>query len=96
MGTLKGQNLRILVFDHTETPEGEGATPYDVFKVIGMATSCTITLNNNLDNASHKDIVGMAPMPQVMSGTSRVIERGRYSSYADCYQEYAADDADVG
>ena len=72
MGTLKGQNLRILVFDHTETPEGDGATPYDVFKVIGMATSCTITLNNNLDNASHKDIVGMAPMPQVMSKSWQV------------------------
>lgn len=72
MATLKGQNLRILVFDHTETPEGAGATPYDVFKVIGMTTGCTITLNNNLDNASHKDIVGMAPMPQVISKSWQV------------------------
>ena len=59
MGTLKGQNFRICVFDHTET----GDTPYDVFKVIGMATGCTVTLTNNTEDASHKDIVGAASMP---------------------------------
>jgi len=59
MGTLKGQNFRICVFDHTET----GDTPYDVYKVIGMATGCTVTLTNNTEDASHKDIVGAAAMP---------------------------------
>ena len=61
MGTLKGQNFRICVFDHTET----GDTPYDVYKVIGMATGCTVTLQNNVEDASHKDIVGAAAMPTV-------------------------------
>ena len=59
MSTLKGQNFRICVFDHTET----GDTPYDVYKVIGMATGCTVTLQNNVEDASHKDIVGAAAMP---------------------------------
>ncbi len=59
MGTLKGQNFRICVFDHTET----GDTPYDVYKVIGMATGCTVTLTNNTEDASHKDVVGAAAMP---------------------------------
>lgn len=67
MGTLKGQNLRICVFDHTETPEGAGATPYDVFKVIGMATNCTITQTNNTDEGSTKDDVGMASKPTTAS-----------------------------
>jgi hypothetical protein len=67
MGTLKGQNLRLCVFDHTETPEGEGATPYDVFKVIGMATNCTITQTNNTDESSTKDDVGMASKPTTSS-----------------------------
>lgn len=61
MGTLKGQNFRICTFDHTET----GDTPYDVYKVIGMATGCTVTLTNNVEDASHKDIVGAAAMPTV-------------------------------
>jgi len=59
MSTLKGQNFRICVFDHTET----GDTPYDVYKVIGMATGCTVTLTNNTEDASHKDVVGAAAMP---------------------------------
>ena len=63
MGTLKGQNFRICVFDHTET----GDTPYDVYKVIGMATGCTVTETNNTEEASHKDIVGAAAMPTVTS-----------------------------
>ena len=63
MGTLKGQNFHICVFDHTET----GDTPYDVYKVIGMATGCTVTETNNTEDASHKDIVGAAAMPTVTS-----------------------------
>ena len=45
---LKGQNFRILVHNaanHVYTP-------------VGMATNCTVTLTNNTDDASHKDIVG--------------------------------------
>ena len=52
---LKGQNLRIYTVD------GGDAT------VVGMATNCTINLNTSTDDASHKDIVGMAPMPTVTS-----------------------------
>ena len=52
---LKGQNFRILYLDN------------DKFKVIGMATNCQITLNNNTEEAGHKDIVGMAAVPTVVS-----------------------------
>ena len=57
MPTLKGQNFRICVFDFTA----------EKYKVIGMATGCTVTLTNNTDDASHKDIVGAAAMPTVVS-----------------------------
>ena len=56
---LKGQNLRILVHNAT-------AHTYDV---VGMATSCTITLNANTENASTKDDVGLAAKP-VVTGKS--------------------------
>lgn len=54
---LKGQNLRILSYDSTA----------EKFKVVGMATNCTVNLNSNTDNGSHKDIVGMADLPTVTS-----------------------------
>ena len=54
---LKGQNFRILTFDSTASK----------FKVIGMATNCTVNLNANTEDASHKDIVGMAAAPTVVS-----------------------------
>lgn len=57
MPTLKGQNFRICVFDFTA----------EKYKVIGMATGCTVTLTNNTDDANHKDIVGAAAMPTVVS-----------------------------
>ena len=57
MGTLKGQNLRICTYDTTA----------EKYKVIGMATGCTVTLQNNTDPGSHKDIVGAADMPQTVS-----------------------------
>jgi len=57
MATLKGQNFRICIFDSTA----------EKYKVIGMATGCTVTLTNNTDDASHKDIVGAAAMPTVTS-----------------------------
>ena len=55
MATLKGQNFRILTLEGSK------------YKVVGMATSCTVTLTNNTDDASHKDITGMAAMPTVIS-----------------------------
>lgn len=51
MATLKGQNLRII----------SGTS------VIAMATSCTITLTGNSDDASTKDDVGMASKPEITS-----------------------------
>ena len=57
MATLKGQNFRILTYDTTA----------EKFKVVGMATGCTVTLNSNTDDASHKDIVSAAAVPTVVS-----------------------------
>ena len=37
-----------------------------------MSTGCTITLTNNTDDASHKDIVGMAAMPVTTSKSWQV------------------------
>ena len=62
MATLKGQNFRICIFDSTA----------EKYKVIGMATGCTVTLTNNTDDASHKDIVGAAAMPTVISKSWQV------------------------
>ena len=62
MGTLKGQNFRICIFDATAKK----------YKVIGMATGCSVTLTNNTDDASHKDIVGAAAMPTVVSKSWKV------------------------
>ena len=62
MATLKGQNFRICIFDSTA----------EKYKVIGMATGCTVTLTNNTDDASYKDIVGAATMPTVTSKSWQV------------------------
>jgi len=62
MATLKGQNFRICIYDSTA----------EKYKVIGMATGCTVTQTNNTDNASHKDIVGAAAMPTVTSKSWQV------------------------
>ena len=62
MATLKGQNVRICIYDTTASK----------YKVIGMSTGCTITLTNNTDDASHKDIVGMAAMPVTTSKSWQV------------------------
>lgn len=53
MATLKGQNFRICIYDSTATK----------YKVIGMATGCTVTLTNNTESGTHKDVVGSADMP---------------------------------
>jgi predicted secreted protein len=57
MATLKGQNFRICIYDSTA----------EKYKVIGMATGCTVNLQNNTDPSSHKDMVGAAEMPQTVS-----------------------------
>jgi predicted secreted protein len=62
MATLKGQNFRICIYDATA----------EKYKVIGMATGCTVTLTNNTDDASHKDVVGAAAMPTVTSKSWQV------------------------
>lgn len=62
MSTLKGQNVRICTFDTTA----------EKYRVIGMSTGCTVTITNNMDNQSHKDITGLAAMPQVVSKTWQV------------------------
>ena len=58
MATLKGQNFRIL----TVGADGK-------LRVVGMSTSCTITLTNNTEDATHKDVVGNASRQQVTSQT---------------------------
>lgn len=57
MATLKGQNFRILIIDD------------NVLRVIGMSTSCTITLTNNTEDATHKDVVGNATRQETTSQT---------------------------
>lgn len=56
MATLKGQNVRLLRFN--------GSGKYEVF---AKSTSCTVTLTGNTEDASHKDIVGNAAMPTIVS-----------------------------
>ena len=57
MATLKGKNFRILTYDATASK----------YKVIGMSTNCTVTYGSNTENANHKDIVGLAQLPTVVS-----------------------------
>ena len=57
MATLKGQNFRVCIYDTTE----------EKFRVIGMATSCSVTLQANTENASTKDDVGAANKPTIVS-----------------------------
>lgn len=52
---LKGQNFRIMRLVGTK------------WQCIGMATNCTVNLTNNTEDASHKDIVGMAALPTMTS-----------------------------
>jgi hypothetical protein len=57
---LKGQNFRVM------TVTGSDA------KVVGMATNCVVTLTGNSEDASHKDIVGMAALPEIVSKSWQV------------------------
>lgn len=62
MATLKGQNFRICIYDETATK----------YKVIGMATGCTVTLTNNVDSGSTKDDTGLAEKPVTTSKSWQV------------------------
>ena len=62
MATLKGQNFRILTYDTTASK----------FKCIGMASSCTVNLTANTDDASTKDDIGGAQKPTVTSKSWQV------------------------
>ena len=59
MSSLRGQNFRILILD-------VGASE---FKCIGMATSCTVNLTANTDDASTKDDIGGSAKPEVTSNS---------------------------
>jgi len=56
MATLKGQNIRLLQY-------ASGGK----LEVFAKATSSTVTLTGNTEDASHKDIVGNAAMPTIVS-----------------------------
>lgn len=56
MATLKGQNLRIGI-------EGAGSE----FYVVAMSTGCVVTLTNNTEDGTHKDVLGLASQPTVVS-----------------------------
>ena len=53
---LKGQNFRLLY--HTGTND---------FKVFAKATTCSVNLTGNTESAEHKDVLGMASMPTIVS-----------------------------
>lgn len=61
MATLKGQNLRVAIQDSGSN-----------WKCVAMATSCTINLTANTDEASTKDDTGTASKPEVTSRTGQV------------------------
>lgn len=62
---LKGQNFRLLTLD---SASGK-------YRVIAKSTSCSVTLTGNTEDASHKDITGMAAAPSIVSkGWSAQVE----------------------
>lgn len=56
MATLKGQNIRLFKY-------ADGGK----FEVFAKATSSSVTLTGNTEDATHKDIVGNAAMPIIVS-----------------------------
>ena len=62
MATLKGQNVRILLYDSTAAK----------YKVVGMATTCTVSLTGNTEESSTKDDTGMASKPTIVSKSWQV------------------------
>lgn len=59
---LKGQNFRVLTYD----------TNAQKFKCVGMATSNTVTLTGNTEDASTKDDVSLAAKPTIVSKSWQV------------------------
>lgn len=59
---LRGKNFRVLTYDTTAAK----------FKVVGMSTNCTVTHQSNTENANHKDIVGIAQLPTVVSQSCNI------------------------
>lgn len=57
---LKGQNFRILIQTRNQ------------LRCVGMATNCTVTLTNNVEQAETKDDVGMAAKPTMVSQSWQV------------------------
>ena len=57
MATLKGQNFRVYTWDATASK----------YKVVGLASNCTINLNTNSEDVSSKDDVGLASKPEIIS-----------------------------
>lgn len=57
MRTLKGQNFRVLVYNSTTSS----------WDVVAMSTSCQITRTGNTEEASTKDVLGMASAPTIVS-----------------------------
>lgn len=55
MPNLKGQNFRVFIDD------GEHR------KVVAQSTNCTVNYTANIEDASHKDITGMAALPSIVS-----------------------------
>ena len=62
MATLKGQNVRILLYDTTASK----------YKVVGMATTCTVSLTGNTEESSTKDDTGMSSKPTIVSKSWQV------------------------
>lgn len=62
MSTLRGKNFRILSYDSTAQK----------YKVIGMSTNCSVNYTSNTENANHKDIVGLAQVPTVVSQSCNI------------------------
>jgi predicted secreted protein len=62
MRPLQGQNFRICIFDTTA----------EKYKVIGMATGCTVTMTNNTQSATTKDDIGNAAKPITVSKSWQV------------------------
>lgn len=62
--TLKGQNFRIMTLQNFDGVEN--------YVCIAKATNCSITLTNNTEDASNKDVVGMAQNPVVTTKSWQV------------------------
>ena len=62
MATLKGQNFRLLQQDPVSGK----------FRCFGMSTNASINQSSNTDDATTKDVLGMASMPSVTSKSAQI------------------------